>query len=1313
MKKPPSPWRSPLAFLVAAFLTVSLITAVPAQAAKKIDPNPNRTEAVVQPAKKPVHVNEKDRDKVLGKGWKESADQAWTTVSNQDGFHILRSSSQEGYEWHQVATLHEPLISTDMWIGNACATADGKHLAVVYAPRDFTNSEQSANLGGFAATVDLTSGVVRRLGQGFNLAYYNPGCGFSDRFVLSRQARDESEAQMLTLSAETGTVLSDQVVSGRFSSPVPTKDGIVAAVSGSLQFIGPDSAATLVTSTTGVAYGLTVIGDELAYVERSGESATVNITEVSAGPLGPTRLADGPVEGMRPVRDGVGGLYVAGSTSSSLTKRTPAGASVEAAPRDTHPSTHGRIAVAKALPTGPSGAGGKSGTTEVSGQSLVTGEAFGLSAETIPLYLASTEQDSGRTQTIQAAAAPVSSASIAEADRACAVPRNDLKNQVLQPKPRQVEWTVNQLVQHSLSVSRPANWKNLNMPAYDVAQMFPQLPLEGGGDVPPQILLGIIAQESNIWQATRFAMPGATANPLVGNYYGTNFESAVDSSWGWNFGEADCGYGLTQVTDNMRLGGALPHQTQRAIALDYVANVAAGLRILQEKWNQTRSNGLMVHDGDPEKLENWFLAVWAYNSGFHEDRSKPWGVGWFNNPANPRYPPDRGAFLDHNRHTDAATPQHWPYPEKVLGFAAAPPAFYENPNDTAPVAGFRAAWWLSSEDRTKVKPPLDTFCTAANDCYPNTRTQPTAPGLSGEPAGPCQHKNAAGQYDLQCYFHGIAAWKSNCSAECGTGYIRFPAGWEYQADGTSYLPNCTRSGLPPDAIVVDDVPGEVPPVREGCPQQASSGNFTFAFGQNSAGQQIAKTDLHQLGAGFNGHFFFAHTRDEDHSLNDGLSVTGKWALNRTLQQWTRVFIHLPELAAWTQQAAYTIDLGNGQKQTRYLPQRVGTNKWVSLGVFQVFGTPSVTLSNRTFDGDGVDDVAWDAVAFQPLQSKPTDVVVALGDSYSSGEGTGVYYHETDNNGRPPAGDDRNRFQNACHRSPDAWTRKAVLPSASSPIGQRADSSDVTLDYHMVSCSAAETFNLLPRTTVAAPPANSAGRQGAGQYGEVSQLDAGYLDASTTLVTLSVGGNDVQFGPTIEACVTPLPLPRRDCMQDPPEHEAGVTRMDWSIAYTNGPLIQDSLLVLREIKKKAPNARIVLMGYPLVVEQENPSDFCDHDPSPSCEDPSPYCAMNISPWELSDIKTVANNLATKQQQLVQVARSEGINASFVDTRSGFSGKSACAEGSVRAINELMLIPTPGENPFIYWFGPLGPSAQSFHPNQKGTSIYGELLTQALR
>ncbi|MFE8987848.1 hypothetical protein ACFYMI_08430 [Streptomyces collinus] len=45
------------------------------------------------------------------------------------------------------------------------------------------------------------------------------------------------------------------------------------------------------------------------------------------------------------------------------------------------------------------------------------------------------------------------------------------------------------------------------------------------------------------------------------------------------------------------------------------------------------------------------------------------------------------------------------------------------------------------------------------------------------------------------------------------------------------------------------------------------------------------------------------------------------------------------------------------------------------------GTPRVELTNTTDDGTADEDIAWDAVAFQPLSGKPKHMVVAMGDSY--------------------------------------------------------------------------------------------------------------------------------------------------------------------------------------------------------------------------------------------------------------------------------------------------------------------------------------------
>ncbi|MET9348534.1 hypothetical protein [Streptomyces termitum] len=582
---------------------------------------------------------------------------------------------------------------------------------------------------------------------------------------------------------------------------------------------------------------------------------------------------------------------------------------------------------------------------------------------------------------------------IVESERICSVPRNDPRNQAMQPKPRQVEWAVNMAVRGLLNthISRPANWKNLEMPAYQPQTLFLNPALDGGGRVPAQVLLGVTAQESNMWQASRVAVPGVTANPLIGNYYGIDLYDGDDvNDWDVNWAKADCGYGITQVTDHMRMAGreggkggdAWDYQKQRAVALDYTANVAAGLQILVDKWNTTRRAGLVVNNGDPARLENWTFALWAYNSGFYENTgSGPWGVGWANNPANPEWDAGRSPFMENTaggeEAADAAHPQDWPYQEKVLGFAAHPPSYLESPNTM--VAAFRPAWWNGTPDdvaaagsakrnRALVKPPEALFCSPANQCAPDK----IGDGAKNDPnAGPCGHP------DYKCWWHEPVQWKSDCSYSCGNEFIRFPETWAEEPDGTAYPPVCTTStgGLPSGAIVIDDVPPNTRSIRPDCPNSAwtNEGTFTFDFGNGETDCPLcgtnwpAKVDMHQLGAGFGGHFYFGHTRKDD-LKGQRLKTTGTWTLNSTVNGPARIWVHLPDHGAQTRNAQYTVYTSKGER-TRVLDQKGTKNRWVPLGAYMFDGRPKVSLSTITPDGTGDEDIAFDAVAVQPVSAR--------------------------------------------------------------------------------------------------------------------------------------------------------------------------------------------------------------------------------------------------------------------------------------------------------------------------------------------------------
>lgn len=67
-----------------------------------------------------------------------------------------------------------------------------------------------------------------------------------------------------------------------------------------------------------------------------------------------------------------------------------------------------------------------------------------------------------------------------------------------------------------------------------------------------------MAQESNLWQAEGGSIPGQMGNPLaaVDGYYGHKANPSDPAAyWQINWDESDCGYGVGQVTDGMRLAG--------------------------------------------------------------------------------------------------------------------------------------------------------------------------------------------------------------------------------------------------------------------------------------------------------------------------------------------------------------------------------------------------------------------------------------------------------------------------------------------------------------------------------------------------------------------------------------------------------------------------------------------------------------------------------------------------------------------------------------------------------------------------------------
>jgi hypothetical protein len=128
-----------------------------------------------------------------------------------------------------------------------------------------------------------------------------------------------------------------------------------------------------------------------------------------------------------------------------------------------------------------------------------------------------------------------------------------------------------------------------------------------------------------------------------------------------------CDIGLMQITKVTADDDALINKCNLASSWYY--NLGAGARVLARKWNALAlSQGgypggpYTVGARNPAMIEDWYYAVWAYNS---------FGP-YYNNPANTAlYQPDRPmppnpALYDN--------PWHYPYQEMVWGYAIYPPS---------------------------------------------------------------------------------------------------------------------------------------------------------------------------------------------------------------------------------------------------------------------------------------------------------------------------------------------------------------------------------------------------------------------------------------------------------------------------------------------------------------------------------------------------------------------------------------------------------------------------------------------------------------
>jgi lysophospholipase L1-like esterase len=230
----------------------------------------------------------------------------------------------------------------------------------------------------------------------------------------------------------------------------------------------------------------------------------------------------------------------------------------------------------------------------------------------------------------------------------------------------------------------------------------------------------------------------------------------------------------------------------------------------------------------------------------------------------------------------------------------------------------------------------------------------------------------------------------------------------------------------------------------------------------------------------------------------------------------------------------------------------------------------------------------------------------------------------------------------------------------------AQSLKVAAKTHDMSCSGARITNL---TT----------SQSTDDGTNPAQLSA--LSTNTTLVTLGIGGNDVDFAGVLTKCVeldlVPSFLGGVLSTDSAPCHayytSGGVDQIQQTIQTAEGSLTD----ALAQIKARAPHAHVYVVGYPDLLPSSGTS--CAH-------------TLGIT----ADDVVFLNGEELKLNSMLQ-QQAANVGATYVDTYTPSEGHDACSGAATR------------------WIEPLAPAspAAPLHPNATGEQGMADAVLSAIK
>lgn len=335
----------------------------------------------------------------------------------------------------------------------------------------------------------------------------------------------------------------------------------------------------------------------------------------------------------------------------------------------------------------------------------------------------------------------------------------------------------------------------------------------------------------------------------------------------------------------------------------------------------------------------------------------------------------------------------------------------------------------------------------------------------------------------------------------------------------------------------------------------------------------------------------------------------------------------------------------------------GQVDWGYLGT--AIGVDTVQVWMDT-NGNGVPDTGEPQTTATVTWIPPAQpqAYVALGDSYSSGEGAP--------NPNFLEGTDNHSPRNLCHRSTAAY-----------PWLTHSATSNTYPTFVFRACSGAKIQDFYADNQE-------------GNSGEPAQLS--WLNSHTRLVTLTVGGNDVDFHDVLQYCATRPDVGSKTCEAKFDQ----IVNSEIAAISSTDPNNSNTLAYLYKlIKKDAPNAKVLVVGYPRLFPKK----------------PPPFCLTGVPQTSGLDIGRPAffirsdmdwfnregSILDTAIERITKYEKKNGGDFTYVNTYDALNGHELCTGDPY--VNRAIIDTSIDLVKLVSW---------SFHPNISGQAALAAIV-----